>query len=92
MDYLFGFGMFCFVLWLWVSGPRARRDDSPEVKRALARQEFYKAMIAIIALIFTLAWFGVDNTINNFRYVAEQTQKGIDEDRAAERTETDNDR
>lgn len=90
MDYFFALIMCCFVGWLWFGGPRkARRDDAPDVKRALARQEFYKAMMAIIALIITLAWFGVDNTIKNFRYVAEQTQKGIDEDRAFERTETE---
>jgi len=90
MDYLFALIMCGFVGWLWFGGPRkARRDDSPDVKRALARQEFYKAMMAIIALLITLAWFGMDNTIKNFRYVAEQTQKGIEADHAAERTQND---
>lgn len=81
MDYLFGLIMFCVALWLWFSGPRKpRRDDSPEVKREIAKKERNKALLAIICLIIVLEYFTVEKTIENMRYIADETRKGIAED------------
>lgn len=91
MDYLFGFIMCCFVLWLWFGGPRkARRDDSPEVKREIAKKERNKALLAIICLIIVLKYFTVEKTIENMRYIADETRRGIAEDEARERPAKNN--
>jgi len=91
IDHLFGLVAFCFVLWLWFSGPRKpRRDDSPEVKWEIARKERNKAILAIICLIVVLKYFTVEKVVGNMRYIADETRKGIAEDEARERPSNNN--
>ena len=82
MDYLIGFIVIAMVIWLSVSGPRRiKREDSPEIKRSLARQEKYHALLAIGLLLFVVWYFSVDQIMTNIHYIAEKTQQGIEQDR-----------